>query len=385
MNVERDVLYELICKIEGHNLQKIVGFCIDDNCKESNKLVCLECIFTTHSQHKLIKINELEKQINQLKEDYENNRVDKEVVSIVVKTENNIDDNLKKLESIFIENLTTKMKDYSFNMKNYIKELSENHNDQYIEELINHSNSYYSSNEELSQYLLKLYKYISSNKGNNSNNEQKDHKTEIIESLYKLESQFNSYIKTQTELVSDFINKQFLSLSKKSLFDSNVNFEWSNKTYGSYGFFYIISPDKLTATKINPDGTITILRAKDKLALGMNYRLEFLIKSDKCGDFDIGFGKDSIGNTCWLRTAGSYALTNMGVYIEGKLLFNKAKIIDKDKITMEIKLNKAPYEGTFYINDKKVIDFPIEINEIYPMCAIRKTNNSITMTKFITI
>ena len=159
MNVDRDILHELICKIEGHSLQKIIGFCIDSNCKESNKLVCIECIFSIHSQHKLLKINELEKQINQLKEDYDNNRVDKEVSSIVTKTEISIDENLKKLESIFIENLTTKMKDYAFSIKNQLKSLSENNRDQYIEELIHNKNIYYNSNEELSQYLLKIYLY----------------------------------------------------------------------------------------------------------------------------------------------------------------------------------------------------------------------------------
>lgn len=384
MNVVRDMLHELVCKIEGHSLQKIIGFCIDSNCKENNKLVCLECIFSVHSQHKLIKINELENQINQLKEDYDNNKVDKEISYIVDKTTISIDDNLKKLESIFIENLTTKMKDYAFSLKNHLKSLSENNRDQYIEELIHNNNYYYNSNEELSKYLLKIYNYISVKKNNNQKNDQKDHKTEIIESLSQFESHFSEYMKTQTELVSDFINKQFLTISKKSLFDLNVNFEWSNKTYGTYGFFYNLSEDKLTATKKNPDGTITILRAKDPLALGKNYRIEYLVQSEKCGDFDIGFGKDTIGNTCWLRTGGSYALTNMGVYIEGKVA-NKARINDKDKVAMEIKLAKAPYEGTFYINGKKIIDFNITIDEIYPMCAIRKTNNSITMTKCITI
>ena len=384
MNVDRDILHELICKIEGHSLQKIIGFCIDSNCKESNKLVCIECIFSIHSQHKLLKINELEKQINQLKEDYDNNRVDKEVSSIVTKTEISIDENLKKLESIFIENLTTKMKDYAFSIKNQLKSLSENNRDQYIEELIHNKNNYYNSNEELSQYLLKIYDYISQQKNNNKNNEQKDRKTEIIESLSQFESQFSAYIKTQTEFVSDFINKKFLNISKQSLFNLSVNFEWSNKTYGTYGFYYSLSPDKLTATKINPDGTITILRAKDALALGKNYRIEYLIQSEKCGDFDIGFGKDIVGNTCWLRTGGSYAITNMGTYIEGQLA-NKAKINDKDKVAMEIKLAKVPYEGTFFINGKKIIDFNITIDEIYPMCAIRKSHNSITMTKCITI
>ena len=52
---------------------------------------------------------------------------------------------------------------------------------------------------------------------------------------------------------------------------------------------------------------------------------------------------------------------------------------------MEIKLAKVPYEGTFFINGKKIIDFNITIDEIYPMCAIRKSHNSITMTKCITI
>ena len=47
------------CKIEKHEKNNIIAFCIDSNCEQKNKFLCIECIFSLHNQHKIIKIEEM--------------------------------------------------------------------------------------------------------------------------------------------------------------------------------------------------------------------------------------------------------------------------------------------------------------------------------------
>ena len=48
------------CKIKNHEKNNIIAYCIDSDCEQKNKLLCFECIFTIHNQHKIIKIEEID-------------------------------------------------------------------------------------------------------------------------------------------------------------------------------------------------------------------------------------------------------------------------------------------------------------------------------------
>ena len=44
------------CQIEKH--KNYIGFCIDKNCKNENKLLCQKCFFKEHKKHDIIEIDE---------------------------------------------------------------------------------------------------------------------------------------------------------------------------------------------------------------------------------------------------------------------------------------------------------------------------------------
>ena len=76
------------CQIEKHK-NYIIGFCIDKNCKNENKLLCQKCFFKEHKQHDIIEIDEYNENLKEyfLKE--------KKIISEfkdINKKENNISD-----------------------------------------------------------------------------------------------------------------------------------------------------------------------------------------------------------------------------------------------------------------------------------------------------
>lgn len=42
--------FEFLCKYEGHDEDEILGFCLNNNCKE-NPQFCLKCCWDKHSSH----------------------------------------------------------------------------------------------------------------------------------------------------------------------------------------------------------------------------------------------------------------------------------------------------------------------------------------------
>ena len=63
-NVDMINFPDICCQFPNHQSNKICAFCIDKKCQEKLKFVCFDCIFVNHSQHKIIKINELNKILN---------------------------------------------------------------------------------------------------------------------------------------------------------------------------------------------------------------------------------------------------------------------------------------------------------------------------------
>jgi hypothetical protein len=224
----------------------------------------------------------------------------------------------------------------------------------------------------------------------NNNIANSKRKSPIAE-LEKFDENFKKYIQDVNKTVCEFLNTKFLVTSSNILFSENLYFEWSDKTFGNYGMLYSLTNNKLTAIKVQNDGTITILRAKDKLNFSENYYIEFLVDSKKFGDCEVGFGRDSVGPSCWLRSPGAYGITNVGIYENGKVAKKEVRLEDGDVIGFEIylKLDKnnptAPKSCKLYKNSKFMHEFKIEIEEIYPMASIRKVGNSVTVKDFKTL
>ena len=91
---------------------------------------------------------------------------------------------------------------------------------------------------------------------------------------------------------------------------------------------------------------MTICRGIKNLEKGNIYTLDYFINY-KDGDFDIGFGDDSIGSTCWLRGNKCYCVSNEGIYVNGSKKNSNNYLKDYKKITFIINFIKFSYQIFF--------------------------------------
>ncbi len=208
--------------------------------------------------------------------------------------------------------------------------------------------------------------------------ENKDKKENEI----KKEQILNNYKKYEKCLINGLNNlENYLIKLKENPISSEDNFEWSTVTYSKYDFYYKLEQNNTKVTKISNDGTMTICRGIKNLEKGNIYKLDYFINY-KGGDFDIGFGDDSIGSSCWLRENNCYSVSNNGIYVNGTIKDNNNYLNIYKKITFIIDFNKYLYE--IYFDDNKMFDFNFDSQLIYyPMVAIRRLNNSVVLKQYI--
>ena len=162
--------------------------------------------------------------------------------------------------------------------------------------------------------------------------------------------------------------KQFL------IFEDDKISEWSTKTYGNYGFYYKLEDNNSKVTKISNDGTITIWRGKFPLKINNTYKLEYFINY-LGGDFDVGFGDEQIGPSCWLRGGKSFCISSSGFYENGKNIGSNYNLSYFKQITFIIDLKQNNVE--VFLDEQKKYNTTIRSDSIYyPMVAFRKLNNS---------
>ena len=335
-----------------HSKNKIVGICNDKNCKHKNKYMCVDCIFDNHSGHVGIKINQIENFYEEQYKKYsnENISIDNEYKAFENNLKNKINDLKNKINN-----------DLDLFYKNILQELKKTKLDNY-EEMKNIRNNYPPNNKEqlnkIIEELLKLY-----NNTNSDNNKNK------------------LMLEKKIKLYNDKLNEKFDSL-KKYLdhfikYPFNIKFEWSTKTYGSYGFYYILEEDNTKVTKISEGGTVTICRGTNPLEEGMKYKLDYFINYKK-GDFDVGFGDEKIGSTCWIRNKCGYSVSSNGLFIDGSNNNSSINILSCKKVTFIIDLKN--YNSEVLLDDKKVSNFNIRSDlKYYPMIAIRELDNSVKL------
>ena len=333
-----------------HPKNKIVGICVDKNCKAQNKCMCLDCMFENHSCHAGIKINKIE---NKYKEKYdayllENRTIEKEY--------NNCKNNLKNVINKLKNDIN---KDLDLLYENAVEELKKKTKLGNYEEISNIQKNFPPNNKEqlniLIEKLLILY-----NKDNETN------KKELIENYLKnYDRKLNEKVESLKQLINNYI-KNF----------NECNFRWSTKTYSSYGFYYKLEEDNTKATKISDGGTITVCRTSESLELGNKYKLDYFINY-KNGDFDVGFGDERIGTSCWLRNSYGYSITSYGLNLDNNNN-TSYNIRNCKKVTFIVDLRN--YISELFLDDNKVSSFKIKSDYVYyPMIAIRELDNSVKL------
>ena len=319
--------------------------------------MCIDCIFENHSGHKGIKLNIIE---DIYKEKIKNelnkiNSISSDYINLEINLRHKVDDMKIKISNMledFYQNFIKKVKNEN-NMKEDegLKIIKENYPPKNKEQLI-----------MITEELLNIY---------NNVNEKKE---EVI----KGKKYFDDYKNLINEKMDSFVNY----LKKFSDLDNKQRFEWTKTTYGSYEFYYQLEEDNTKVAKILKGGTITICRGNIVLEKGNKYKLEYDINYTK-GDFDVGFGDEKAGLSCWLRDENSYSFTSSGIYLKGKLIQSDKKLASIKNITFIIDLKI--YQADLFIDGQKQYNFSISKDLIYyPMIAIRELNNSVKL-KFTNI
>ncbi len=400
-------LNTLTCQTISHSGQQIIGFCIDPNCQEKNKFACSECFFDTHSMHKLLKIKDLNNLLQTRYKDYKQSlEKEKDVIEDCKKAESEQIEKIEKLKQNVIEEIELKTKSFIEELKNKFSELI-NYKAKDFKNLIEYENFFIGNaapvlnpdHSKLSEICSKIYKESSKNSETPKDNKDpsipqefsKPSQSSSSSSVKKekkihfnkerINNEFNKFIQDQLTSIQNYIKESFL-LMPENLFSSSTKFEWCNKTYSGYDFFYRLTNNNTKGIKFLSNGTMTVLRAKEIIQDNYIYKIKFKIGYKFGGDFDVGIGTDKVGDSCWLRTKESICISNTGVINMDLNMDNSVTIKDGDIINLEINTEIGKKHFIGYINQKLICDLDFDINNIYIMAAIRNNSNSIEVLEY---
>ena len=374
------------CFQENHDNNFIIGFCIDKNCKLKNKFICMECIFSSHSVHKLLKISELQKNINQYISIYSVNDIEDKNNKVLKNVFSTFETECEKLKQITFDVISNTFSKLESEIKDhFLKIQNENKIKNFDWDILKYSEIKNLSSDNLEKLNCFILNNFFDNEMN-LNNFQKLKEENIFVNNFCNETEIlNKNLKyfmeeIQIKLTEFFKNN--LVVNPHNLYKKNYFFEWSEKCYQNFPFLFNLQIKNSKISKILDDSTISICRSKNKLEIKEGYVIEFLIDLKKGGDIDLGIGTDYIGNEFWIRVPNSYSISNKGIYENGKLTKKDMILEDGDIIKFEILLGEK--NKTFKITKNKKIshEIKIELNEIYILAAIRKIGNSITVKDF---
>ena len=375
-----DELSNLVCQIKEHSNAKIIGFCIQENCLSKNKFACQECFFDVHSGHKMVKAEALFNIIqNKLKEYKHSLEEEKKSGLIYSKYENNLISNLDKIKENIISEINIKINQYEEFIK---KKFASVNNNKKININIKKYDEFFNGNAapiqkpdliELSKICTNIYKEKNTSTSKETSIQIERRNSKIYEEINKSVDEF---IKNQHNAILAYIKQNFLI--------PKYNFEWCQKTYGGYDFFYTLSKNNTKAIKYTSQGTMTVLRAKEPLLDNFLYKLRFKIGLKNPGDYDIGIGTNKTGDSCWLRTKESICLSNTGVMNMDINMDNSIKLKDNDVINLEIntKVGSKYFKG--FINNVLVclIDYDFDAKEVFVMAAMRNVGSFIELEEY---
>ena len=200
----------------------------------------------------------------------------------------------------------------------------------------------------------------------------------IFENFNKL---FDNLIKEEMVSASKYINEKFLNIPD-NYFSNKPKFEWCEVTYSGYDFFYELTNNKTKGTKILSNGTMTVLRAKEKLENNFIYKIKFKIGLKNGGDYDLGIGTEKCGESCWLRNKESICISNVGILNLDMNMDNSFKLKDNDIIDLEISTKEKQKYFKCLVNDNLVCLLDFDLNDVYIMAAMRKNSNYIELLKY---
>ena len=394
-------LDSLNCQHPGHSGSQILGFCIDEKCKETNKFACSECIFDVHSLHRLVKIKELNNLIQTKYKVYKQNlEEEKKIIEVYKASELESIEKIEKLKKDVINEIENKTNNFIQELKNKYNELI-NFNAKDFANIKDYEEFFIGNaapiqkpdHSKLSEICFNIYKEGNKSSGGTPSEgastekpskkqkeqkEKKEQKNNFILDNFKKE--FENYIKDQFSSIQKYINDNYLIMPNN--FFNSKGFEWCEQTYSGYDFFYELSNNKTKGVKTLSNGTMTILRAKEMLENNHLYKIKFKIGLRNNGDFDVGIGTEKVGDSCWLRTKESLCISNTGVLNLDLNMDNSITLRDKDIVYLEISTEEGNKYFEGHINGKLICKLDFYLDNVYIMAAIRNTNNFIEVLEY---
>lgn len=368
-------LTKMKCTEQGHENNELLGFCTEKTCKANNRFLCLDCIFSCHQKHQIMKLKDLQEKINEkLLTSNFRSKIQK-FMNKLKETEGTINSEIEVIRTNVLEIINNKANTFMSEINDRIfssyKELSANFNLEIFKqrEIKDLSQGEYNS----------LINFINYNFIRNEEVESNTEKRDIIEELNKIEKNIATFMNDINKQICTILNNK-LTFNTQLFLPNAVKFEWCEKVYTTYSFYYTLGDNNMTALKSSNSGTITILRSREKAKLGGNYYIEYAVDYKKGGDYEVGIGSDAVGSACWIRTPGAYGLNNVGFYENGKVTRKDYKIEDGDIIAFQILLRDSNNrKGICFKNGKQIHEFPIEIEDVYFLAAIRTVGNSVSV------
>ncbi len=374
-----EVLIDLtrtICPIPDHQENHILGVCIDKNCTSPEKFVCNECIFDLHNGHQLVKIRVINEILN--KEQLQSKALsDSSLAELMKEMEKTVIEEMENIRNKTIDLLKKNATEFLNQVHRSVLEKCKAKKGSNSLQLLSYKEIKDFTSEERSELFDLIKGKI------NKTNENLEEKEDLIGELKQSNSKLQAYFKTLNESselfllekLKDFKPETFLPLGFKS------EIEWCQKTFSEYAFYYDLSNNNKSGIKMRNGGTITILRSKDPLIMGFIHSIEVLISYKSNADYDIGFGPNSLGTSCWIRGAGGYGITNVGIF-ENSIKKNDIALKDLDRIRFEIVFKEKESSCKISINDNFIHTFAFELVEVYLMAAMRGVNDSVTITEY---
>lgn len=390
---------KISCKIEGHNSEEIIAFCIDPFCRNKNKFVCYECLFNEHSKHNIKKIKPIFKNLedliikdnlldskNQQEEEFdkikilinsESEKLENHINNLIKESFDSIYKNIKeKISKIekqnisyndwlaFINNdndkltIETKEKVSTYINENIESDMIGNgkiYNNYSIKEKYLDAFNIFSKNfkryceflkETFTENLKKNKIHIDINKDEYKEEDEINNNNKNKNLLMQHPKIIETYIIENNESESDgsFIsninsvnspNKPSGLVELKNFLDENFYFQWIEKTYSNLPFVYAFQKNKTSLLKINEDTNLYLCRSANKFSYEEHIRIEFFCNFTKGGKMEIGIGKDESGNQNTLKCNDNICITTDGIY-KGSKLINHSYIENNDLITFDI-------------------------------------------------
>lgn len=356
------------CPIETHT-NPLIGYCIEPQCKNPHRFFCCECLFENHNGHKMVKINKVDNIVNE-------ERSKSQSLS-----DSKIAEFLKQVERTFAEESEKIKEMMALSLKKTTGEFLAQLNQDLFEELKSQKNS---NNLEFLNYKgLKEMDQAESSalnsviiEGVNNNNPNPEHPELLpevkIEPLkLALQGIQKSLEATLVEKLKGFKPEAFFNFDYR-----HFPLEWVQKTYSTYEFYFELSDNNKSATKVKSGGTMTIVRSKELLEIGFLHQIELMVTWKSTQDLDVGFANDGVGKLCWLRVPNSYGITSSGIYCNGEKK-SDIGLTDGKKVRFDLNLREKPMKCKIFLDFEMVWEMNIDEKEIYLMAGMRGLKDAV--------